>query len=249
MINKCVFGLIGCLFLANSIRLMFFISDQENATIRDGLLISPVVADLGSVKQGTLNKTRFMLKNTSTKPIDQIQLQASCGCLTLDTFKSVLAPGESTTALVEFNSIKKRGWSNVFLILKYVANGKTTEQLLEVRADVRPFVVLKPEEARFSISKSDDKAISKCTIRFTAVENSDLELRKLICSHPAIFVQEIDEPAVNTGDLSGCIKTIEISLDRKKWFSSPSKGSKKLHLSVATSIDSEPNLIVPIIVN
>jgi hypothetical protein len=67
------------------------------------------VHDFGSIKQGESVTTDFVFTNTGKSELNIRQTRASCGCTVTKPQKSTLAPGESSTIKVTFNSAGRRG--------------------------------------------------------------------------------------------------------------------------------------------
>ena len=67
------------------------------------------VHDFGSIKQGESVSTDFVFTNTGKSELNIRQTRASCGCTVTKPQKSTLAPGESSTIKVTFNSAGRRG--------------------------------------------------------------------------------------------------------------------------------------------
>jgi len=67
------------------------------------------VHDFGSIKQGESVSTDFVFSNTGKSVLNIRQTRASCGCTVTKPQKSTLAPGESSTIKVTFNSAGRRG--------------------------------------------------------------------------------------------------------------------------------------------
>ena len=67
------------------------------------------VYDFGNIKQGESVTTDFVFTNTGKTELNIRQTRASCGCTVSQPEKSTLAPGESSTIKVTFNSAGRRG--------------------------------------------------------------------------------------------------------------------------------------------
>lgn len=225
---------------------------QPNSTVRDGLLVSPAVVDLGDVEQGKTKEVVFTLKNVSDQPIEQIELVSGCGCTIMKTVKSTLDPGESTQALGEFTTVRRRGPNSVSLLLEYVALGAEKQRILTVTADVTPFVVFKPTTVRFALDDESDGSHSSGLVTFTSAKHGGFQLEEVSCRHPAISVRELEGPGSgSTEDRDHAPRsiTVEVTLDHEKWKSSRREAKKRVVLSVLTNIETEPRLTIPIIVN
>jgi len=67
------------------------------------------VWDFGKVKEGDIVKHEFILKNDTAKELKILSVNTSCGCAASQAKKKLLAPGESTSIEVSFNSAKYSG--------------------------------------------------------------------------------------------------------------------------------------------
>lgn len=65
--------------------------------------------DFGDVQEGNIVKHEFVVKNTGDDVLEIKRVRASCGCTAAKPEKNRLAPGESTTIMVEFNSEDRGG--------------------------------------------------------------------------------------------------------------------------------------------
>ncbi len=245
-------SVVGCLFLLNSTRLMLVGTTQPDSTARDGLLVSPAVADLGDVEQGEVREITFTLKNISDEPIKQIAFITSCGCAMINTPKSALDPGESTQAIGEFNSLRRRGLGSVNLLLRYDVLGQESQRILTVTANVKPFVVFEPTALRLALPDDPSDSRSSGLVTFTSAKHRGFQLEELSCWHPAISVREIESLGFSASDgldLTPHSIVVEVTLDHQKWNSVPRDAGKHVLLSVLTNIGTEPRLTIPIIVD
>ena len=60
--------------------------------------------DFGQVKQGTISKHDFILKNETNDILEINNIHSSCGCTASESDKKTLLPQESTVIKVTFNS-------------------------------------------------------------------------------------------------------------------------------------------------
>ena len=73
--------------------------------------------DFGDIKEGQTAKHEFVIKNNSDKPLKITNVNSSCGCTASQAKKKELAPGESTTIEVAFNSSGYSGWAQQFIFV------------------------------------------------------------------------------------------------------------------------------------
>ena len=65
--------------------------------------------DFGTIPQGKVVTTEFTFTNTGQSTLNIRKTKANCGCTVSQPEKTTLAPGESSTLLVTFNSEGRRG--------------------------------------------------------------------------------------------------------------------------------------------
>ncbi len=65
--------------------------------------------EFGQVKQGTLVKHKFVVKNTGNKDLIITSVRASCGCTTPNWPKDPIKPGQEAKIDVVFNTAGKLG--------------------------------------------------------------------------------------------------------------------------------------------
>ena len=68
--------------------------------------------DFGSVEEGTLVRHTFTFSNTGDEPLILSDAKGSCGCTVPKWPREAIAPGETASITVEFNSKNKRGKRN-----------------------------------------------------------------------------------------------------------------------------------------
>ena len=91
--------------------------------------------NFGEIKQGDVVNHEFLLKNDGKSELIIRKVKASCGCTAIKPDKTVLAPGETTSIVAEFNSDHKSGRQNKSVTV--VTNDpKTTTTLLRITGNV-----------------------------------------------------------------------------------------------------------------
>ncbi len=73
------------------------------------LEVSKPSYEFGQVKQGSLVKHKFIVKNTGNKDLIITSVRASCGCTTPNWPKDPIKPGHEATIDVVFNTAGKLG--------------------------------------------------------------------------------------------------------------------------------------------
>ena len=84
------------------------LSDEEKA-VAPRLLIEDRIVDFGKLTQGEEVQAQFVLKNDGKSPLNFRKTKSSCGCTVASMPKMDLAPGETITMAVAFDSKGRRG--------------------------------------------------------------------------------------------------------------------------------------------
>ena len=84
--------------------------------------VDPNQWDFGKVKQGTVLKHDFILKNETSDILGIVNIHTSCGCTASESAKKSLMPQESTAITVSFNS---QGYSGPVTQFVYVHTDNT----------------------------------------------------------------------------------------------------------------------------
>jgi hypothetical protein len=95
-----------------------------------------MVYDFGSVEEGTKVSQIFTFTNTSDEPLILLNAQGSCGCTVPQWPREPIAPGETASILVEFNSRGKRGVRNQKVTL--TANTEPAQTFIYLKGKVLP---------------------------------------------------------------------------------------------------------------
>jgi len=90
--------------------------------------------EFGDISQGEKVSKKFVFRNTGTEPLMILNVQTTCGCTASDWPKSPLAPGDSSSIQVTFNSAKKQGRINK--IITVYSNSQTPEEKLKITGNV-----------------------------------------------------------------------------------------------------------------
>lgn len=90
--------------------------------------------DLGFLKQGEKGSGTFEFTNTGTEPLIISSAKGSCGCTVPKWPKEPIAPGETATIDIEFNSKGKKGKQTKTVTIQ--ANTDPNPMRLTVKADI-----------------------------------------------------------------------------------------------------------------
>lgn len=90
--------------------------------------------EFGDITQGEKVSKKFIFRNTGSEPLMILNVQTTCGCTASEWPKSPLAPGDSSSIQVTFNSAKKQGRINK--IITVYSNSQTPEEKLKITGNV-----------------------------------------------------------------------------------------------------------------
>jgi hypothetical protein len=90
--------------------------------------------EFGDISQGEKVSKKFIFRNTGSEPLMILNVQTTCGCTASEWPKSPLAPGDSSSIQVTFNSAKKQGRINK--IITVYSNSQTPEEKLKITGNV-----------------------------------------------------------------------------------------------------------------
>jgi hypothetical protein len=102
---------------ALSITVVFFYScdirnnGNKQAAIKDSttVMVIDTAYNFGSVKEGEIVEYSFRFKNSGKNPLVILNAQASCGCTVPEKPEEPIAPGNTGSIKVKFNSDKRSG--------------------------------------------------------------------------------------------------------------------------------------------
>ncbi|MDP5000937.1 DUF1573 domain-containing protein [Flavobacterium sp.] len=94
------------------------------------------VHDFGTIAEGAIVETEFMVKNTGDSDLMIYEAKGSCGCTVPQPPKEPIKPGESAPIKVSFDSKGKPGAQEKTVTLKTnTANG---HEMFKIKANVTP---------------------------------------------------------------------------------------------------------------
>jgi len=106
--------------------------EMQNAPVIE---IDDRVFDFGELKQGEKVSHPFVITNTGKSNLILRKIRASCGCTAIEPDKTVIAPGESTRVVAEFNSRGMSGRQNKSVTI-YSNDPKKSTMLLRLSGTV-----------------------------------------------------------------------------------------------------------------
>lgn len=114
-----------------------------------------LVKDVGVVPKGEMAIHEFQIRNEGNAPLELREVMSSCGC-TVAHFDTVIAPGQTgkvhmTVDTTTFNGPIAKG------VTVYTNDPATPTMELTIRANVEPFIKMKPGYARYITVQGEEK--------------------------------------------------------------------------------------------
>lgn len=174
----------------------------------------------GDIEEGVTVSHKFVIFNKGDEVLIIKNVRASCGCTAVQPSKTELQPGESTTILVEFNSIGRNGIQNkaVYvtsndpqtpeLRLTFTANVLEKEKGKKEELFNRPILELGTTQHNFGKVKQGE--VVEFSLPFQNSGKKDLEIKEIqeSCS---CTVTDVTKKVLKPGETG----TIKIKLDTK----------------------------------
>ena len=91
--------------------------------------------DFGTINQGEIVETQFMLKNIGANDLYVAQARASCGCTVPEVTKKAIKPGKSAPIKVKFDSNGKQG--NVEKTITITCNSENLVEQVKIKATIK----------------------------------------------------------------------------------------------------------------
>ena len=92
------------------------------------------IVDLKKVKQGTVVKHTFHLKNCGEAPLIFLDVQKSCNCTSAEISQNILQPNEEGSIEIEIDTKGKIGTTTISIVLE--TNTTDKEYALRISMDV-----------------------------------------------------------------------------------------------------------------
>lgn len=92
--------------------------------------------EFGDIQQGDRVEHVFKYTNNGSEPLILSSVKTTCGCTAPDWSREPLAPGESTTLTVRFNSTGKMGMQNKTITVN--SNATNNPERIRITANVLP---------------------------------------------------------------------------------------------------------------
>lgn len=134
------------------------------------------------MRQGERRTADFILKNTSSSLIKVAQVMGHCSCTSHHLSSAAIAPGESTTLAITFDSGDRRGSTGTYATAYYVNAGDANLRAVHCRitANVEPNIVTSPDSVTFTSGRA---ATAIVTLRPNKI--SRFRVTDVACSNSA----------------------------------------------------------------
>lgn len=118
-------------------------------------VLPAAVQNIGVVRQATESESRFTIRNRASQTIQILDAVTSCSCAGIDFSKKELAPGESASLALRWNSGGSRGSFVVRATIVYRNAGEEQSHVLTIglTARIDPDYAVEPERLEFGPHK------------------------------------------------------------------------------------------------
>lgn len=193
--------------------------------------VEPEIFNFGEVWQGATASGEFTIKNNGNAPLT-ISARSSCGCTVATTPKSPLAPGESTTFSITYNT-SRPGVANKKVTL--TTNDPTNKSVvIDVRGRVNALYEATPTKRLLFRDLSTNSTRSE-TITITSKYDQPLTLKVRENQEMGAFVAEVKE--VEPG------KVFELRVSTKPPLKS---GRNFVNVVLETGLEKVPTISFPV---
>jgi Protein of unknown function (DUF1573) len=157
----------------------------QEAPVKPEAVAVEQIKDVGVVPKGDKIATSFDIRNDGKAPLEITDVRPSCGC-TVAKFDRTIAPGQTGKVNVEIDTATFGG--PVSKGVTVFTNDPATPQIeLTVRADVEPFIQVKPGYARY-ITVQGEKEKGHIVQTLWAPDGAALEVVKVESPYPYLKV-------------------------------------------------------------
>jgi len=166
-------------------------SDEPPPGLRPQLTLSRDEWDFGAVWYGEPCESEIELKNTGAAPLQIIEVKTSCGCTAAQPSKKTLAPGETDSVRISYNTSK--GIKQVSQTVTIRTNDpQNPDQIIRVRGEVKNVYDAQPDE-RVAFGQLTPGSIRSQTIALKNNLDEDVVLKLRPMGPAAPFHVELEE--------------------------------------------------------
>jgi len=187
---------------------------------------------VGPIRQATESSVDYTVCNRASAPIWLLDVAMSCTCSGAEFSKRELAPGESATLTLNFDTEGRRGSLVIRGVLAYIIKGEEKSHALRlgVEAEIDPDYAVEPERLAFGDGRPP---VQRITISPRHI--SDLKIDKVACNLRFFQARVLPKDDSSKQD-------IEVTFLEDGYY--PDAGFGKL--TVSTDSERQPMLIVPL---
>jgi hypothetical protein len=243
--------LVAFVLSLNVIRLIYGRPGNASSNTDFPLSISPISFDFKNVKQGEKVPFAITLKNVSNEAISSIEVKTSCGCTVIDKGPPALNAGDSIIMRGEYNSIGRRGPFASNVLVSYQADSQTLHRVIQLNAYVKPTVIAKPPHLDFSLKDASGDSIVSKSVVFRTDDARHFDIERITCWHPAFTIREKTAAECSPAERKNSqanIHAVEVLFDPTQWKALTISEKYPLSFRVRTTVDTEPDIAVPITV-
>lgn len=115
---------------------LFFLLTSPAAAQKGEIVFDETKHDFGVVFEGEEATHTFTFRNEGNAPLSLISVNPSCGCTTPEWSKEAIAPGESGTVMVSYDSHGRPGPFHKSIAVN--SDGEPMQVILRIEGDVHP---------------------------------------------------------------------------------------------------------------
>jgi hypothetical protein len=134
------------------------------ASWADGLF-EELTKDFGSVPRGPALQHHFRVSNNTGQPVVIAGVRVSCGCVSAQALKTILAPGEDTHIVAVMDTTRFIGVKSVTIYVTF-SRPAYEEVRIWVQANARNDFSVAPESLAFGTQKRASTPVESVTITF-----------------------------------------------------------------------------------
>lgn len=207
---------------------LFYVAPSTRADLE--VLPGPV-QQLGEVRQGTVTKVTFALRNVSSKPISILNVGTSCGCTRSQLSQAQIAPQSSSLLTLLYSAGETRGPIAIeaIVVCKH-DGGRPRKVVLRAQGRIDPEFSVTPEQVAF---EPDGPSIERICLSPRHVER--LRVTKAVCDQRFFAARVVaagpDEQQV-----------VEVAFDPSEYYADAGPA----HVSIHTDCDRQPIVMVPL---
>ena len=211
--------------------------------------------DFGTSPRGPVLTHYFTVKNTTDQTMILGTPRVSCGCVSANTIKNTLAPGESTAvvAMMDTKRIPQANTTRTVTVFVTIQLANTSEEVqLRVTAIARDDLVIAPEQLAFGTVRKGQGG--KVTTKLTFYSDPNWKITEAVSN--GVYVKAAIVPVAKTQGMVGSTYEVIATLEADCpvgnwtadiWIKTTAPGMEKLRLPVSVNvvapIDVKPEIV------